>query len=105
MTARLQFTQRDVLDALDRAIKPLDDTASSITLNDRLLDLLIDELIPEDDPARAYGLEPWLTLIDILEPAAYELAMTMDDCDQAGHSWLGLLEQLSARHDAELVAA
>jgi hypothetical protein len=102
---RINFTPRDVLDALDRAIKPLDETASSLVLNDRLLDLLIDELIGEDDPARAYGLEPWLTLIDILEPAAYELAMTMDDCDQAGHHWHQMLDQLSARHDAELVAA
>lgn len=105
MTPRLQFTSRDILDALHRAIRPLDDDASMLTMNDRLLDLIVDELLAEDDPARAYGLEPWLTLIDVCEPAAYELAMTIDDCDQGGHGWWNTLDQLSARHDAELVAA
>lgn len=102
MTAtRLQFSESAILEALERAIKPLDETASSLTLNDRLLDLIIDELLAEDDPARAYALEPWLILLDASTPAAYELAMTIDDCDQAGHSWHGMLEQLSSRYDAK----
>ena len=105
MTARLQFTPRDVLDALDRAIKPLDESASMLTLNDRLLDLILDELLAEDDPARAYGLEPWLCLIDVCTSDAYELAMVIDDKDQAGHSWHGLADQLTAIHDESLVAA
>ena len=105
MTARLQFTPRDVLDALDRAIRPLDDEASMLTLNDRLLDLILDELLAEDDCARVLGIEPWLCLLDTCNPDAYELAMVIDDKDQAGHHWLGIYEQLSARHDAELVAA
>ena len=105
MTPRLQFTSRQVLDAFESAIRPLDESASSMTLNDRLLDLLIDELLADDDPARAYALEPWMILIDVLDAAAYELAMTIDDSDQAGHSWHGLCDQLSARHDEMLVAA
>ena len=105
MTARLQFTPRDVLDALDRAIKPLDDEASMLTTNDDILDLVIDELVPEDDPARVYRVENWLLLLDITTPDAYELAMVVSDCHQAGHSWKGTLDQLSARYDSELVAA
>jgi len=105
MSARLQFTCRNILDAFELAIKPLSESASSQTLNDRLLDLIIDELLADDDPARAYALEPWLILLDVSLPDAYELAMTIDDCDQAGHSWHGLYDQLSARYDAELVAA
>jgi hypothetical protein len=105
MTGRLQFTQRDVLDALDRAIKPLDESASMLTLNDDLLDLLVDELVPEDDAARIYKVDNWLLLLDICTPDAYELAMVISDCHQAGHSWHGTYDQLSARHDAELVAA
>jgi hypothetical protein len=102
MATRLQFSERDVLEAFDRAIRPLDETASSINLNDRLLDLIIDELVSEDDPARVYGLEPWMLLIDVCTPAAYELAMLMDDCDQAGHHWHSTLEQLTKMHDAKL---
>ena len=105
MTARLQFNSRQVLDALESAIRPLSESASSQTLNDRLLDLILDELLADDDPARAYALEPWLILLEVCLPDAYELAMTIDDCDQAGHSWHGLYDQLSARYDAELVAA
>jgi hypothetical protein len=105
MTARLQFTQRDVLDALDRAIKPLDETASMLTLNDDLLDLLVDELVPEDDAARIYKVDNWLLLLDICTPDAYELAMVISDCHQAGHSWHGTYTQLSARYDESLVPA
>jgi hypothetical protein len=105
MTARLQFAPRDVLDALDRAIKPLDEMASMLTLNDRLLDLILDELLAEDDPARAFGLEPWLCLIDTCQPDAYELAMVIDDKDQAGHHWHSISDQLSARYDESLVPA
>jgi len=105
MSARLQFTPRDILDAFERAIRPLNDEASMLTLNDRVLELIIDELLAEDDPARLLGIEPWLIILDIATPDAYELAMTIDDCDQAGHSWRGTLDQLSARHDAMLVGA
>jgi hypothetical protein len=93
------------LDALDRAIRPLDETASMLTLNDDLLDLLVDELVPEDDPARVYKVDNWLLLLDICTPDAYELAMVMSDCHQAGHSWHGTLTQLSARYDESLVPA
>ena len=106
MTAtKLQFSESAILEALERAIRPLDESASMLTLNDKLLDLIIDELISEDDPARVYRVEPWLLLLDVCTPAAYELAMTIDDCDQAGHSWHGLCDQLSVRYDAELVVA
>ena len=98
---RLQLDEAAILEALERAIRPLDESASSLTLNDRLLDLIIDELLPEDDPARAYALEPWLILLDVCTPAAYELAMTIDDKDQAGHSWHGTLDQLSKLWDAK----
>jgi len=104
MATRLQYDERAILDAFDRAIRPLDDTASSMTLNDRLLDLIIDELVSEDDPARVYCVEPWMILIDICTPSAYELAMLMDDCDQAGYPWHSTLDQLLQRHE-ELVAA
>lgn len=102
---RLQFGCREILDALESAIRPLDESASSMTLNDRLLDLLIDELLPEDDAARLYGVDPWLLMLDVTTSEAYELTCIIDDCDQAGHAWWGILDQLSARHDAELVAA
>lgn len=105
MTGRLQFTERDVLDAMERAIRPLDDEASMLTLNDRVLELIIDELLAEDDPARLLGIEPWLVVLDVATPAAYELAMTIDDCDQAGHSWHGTLQQLTARYEESLVPA
>lgn len=105
MTPRLQFTSRDILDALHRAIRPLDDDASMLTMNDDILDLLVDELVPEDDAARVYRVENWLLLLDITTPDAYELAMVISDCHQAGHSWLGTYDQLSARHDSELVPA
>lgn len=105
MTGRLQFTVRDVLDALDLAIRPLDDEASMLTTNDDILDLVIDELVPEDDPARVYRVENWLLLLDITTPDAYELAMVISDCHQAGHSWHGTLAQLSARYDETLVPA
>jgi hypothetical protein len=105
MTARLQFTVREVLDALDRAIRPLDDDASMLTTNDDILDLMVDELVPDDDPARVYRVDNWLLLLDICTPDAYELAMTVSDCHQAGHSWKGTLDQLSARYDSELVDA
>jgi hypothetical protein len=104
MTAT-KFNESAILEALERAIRPLDESASSLTLNERLLDLIIDELLTADDPARAYALEPWLVLLDVCTPSAYELAMTVDDKDQAGHSWHGLCEQTSARYDAELVSA
>jgi len=102
MATRLQFSEQDILDAFDRAIRLLDETASMLTLNDRVLELILDELLAEDDPARLLGIEPWLILLDVCTPAAYELAMTVDDCDQAGHSWHGTLSQLSAAHDAKL---
>lgn len=105
MTPRLQFTSRDILEAFERAIRPLDETASMLTMNDDILDLLVDELIPEDDPARVYRVENWLLLLDICKPDAYELAMVISDCHQAGHSWHGTYEQLSARHDSKLVLA
>ena len=102
MATRLQLSEREVLDAFDKAIKPLDETASMLTLNDDVLDLIIDEILPEDDPARRLGVDNWLLFLDICTPAAYELAMTISDCHQAGHSWHGTLQQLSAHLDAKL---
>jgi hypothetical protein len=103
MTAmRLQFSEFDVLEALERSISCLDESASMLTLNDRLLDLLLDELLPEDDPARVYKLEPWLVLLDVTTPAAYELAMVIDDKDQAGHGWHSMSEQLAKLHYLKL---
>jgi len=102
MATRLQYDERAILDAFDRAIRPLDDTASMLTLNDDLLDLIIDELLPEDDAARMLGVDNWLIFLDICTPAAYELAMTVSDCHQAGHSWHGMLAQLTATYDAKL---
>ncbi|MBT2587903.1 hypothetical protein [Arthrobacter sp. ISL-95] len=104
MNPRLQFDSVQLLDAFEAAIRPLDETASSMTLNDRLLDLLIDELLPTDDPARSFVLEPWMVLIDVLDAEAYELAMTIDDKDQAGHSWSTLLDQLNSARFAALEA-
>jgi hypothetical protein len=104
MATRLQLSEREVLDAFDRAIKPLDETASMLTLNDRVLELILDELLAEDDPARLLGIEPWLIALDVMTPAAYELAMLIDDCDQAGHSWHGTLDQLNRLHDAKLAS-
>ena len=106
MTAtKLQLSERDILDAFERAIRPLDETASCLTLNDDLLELILDEVLPSDDPARRYGIDHWLVFLDICTPDAYELAMVAYDCHQAGHSWHGTLQQLSARYDAELVTA
>ena len=103
MTAiKLRLSERDILDAMERAIAPLDETASMLTLNDDILDLLVDELISEDDPARLYRVDNWLLLLDICEPAAYEMAMVISDCHQAGHAWHGTHAQLSARYDASL---
>jgi len=102
MATRLQFSERDVLEAFERAIKPLDETASMLTLNDDVLDLIIDELLPEDDPARMLGIDNWLICLDVMTPAAYELAMTVSDCHQAGHAWHGTLTQLSRHHDAKV---
>jgi len=104
MSPRLQFDSLQLLNAFEAAIRPLDETASSLTTNDRLLDLIIDEILPEDDPARAYQLEPWLVLVDVLDAEAYELAMTIDDKDQAGHSWSNLLDQLQSARFAQLEA-
>jgi hypothetical protein len=97
--------ERGILDAFERAIAPLDESASMLTLNDDLLELIIEELVPEDDKVRRLGVDHFILLLDICTPDAYELAMLISDCHQAGHSWHGTLEQLSARHDAELVAA
>lgn len=105
MSARLQFTERDILEAMERAIRPLDEEASMLTLNDDILDLLVDELLPTDDPARVYRVENWLLLLDVCTPRAYELAMVISDCHQAGHSWHGTLAQLSARYDESLMPA
>lgn len=102
MATRLQLSERDVLDAFERAIRPLDETASMLTLNDDVLDLIIDELVSEDDPARRLGVDNWLLCLDVMSPAAYELAMTISDCHQAGHAWHGTLQHLSAQHDAKL---
>lgn len=102
MSARL--SELDILQALERAIKPLDDSASMLALNDRLLDLIVDELVGEDDPVRRLGVEPWLVLLDLCSPDAYELACLIDDCDQAGHSWHGLADQLTNRVHNKLSA-
>lgn len=104
MSPRLQYTSVQLLDAFEAAIRPLHETSSSLTLNDRLLDLIIDEILPTDDPARAYQLEPWLVLVDVLDADAYELAMTIDDKDQAGHAWHSLLDQLQGARFADLEA-
>ena len=104
MATRLQYDERAILDAFDRAIRPLDDTASMLNLNDDLLDLLVDELVGDDDPARLLGVDNWLLILDIATPAAYELAMTISDKHQAGHSWHGMLDQLSRMHDAKHAA-
>lgn len=104
MSPRLQLDSVQLLDAFEAAIRPLHETASSLTTNDRLLDLVIDELLSEDDPARAYQLEPWLILVDILDGEAYELAMTIDDKDQAGHGWHNMHDQLSSARFARLEA-
>lgn len=96
MSPRLQLDSRQVLDAFEAAIRPLHETASSLTTNDRLLDLLVDELLTDDDPARAFQLEPWIVLVDVLDADAYELAMTIDDKDQAGHAWHNMHDQLSS---------
>ena len=104
MSPRLQFDSVQLLDAFEASIRPLHDTASSLTTNDRLLDLIIDEMLPDDDPARAYQLEPWMILVDVCDAAAYELAMTIDDKDQAGHGWHSMHDQLSSARFAALEA-
>lgn len=101
MATRLAFGGREVLDAMDRAIRPLSDDASMLTTNDDILDLIIDELLPEDDAARVYGVDNWLLLLDVCTPDAYELAMTVSDCHQAGHGWRGTHDQLSKHWDAK----
>lgn len=105
MTAtKLRLSERDILDAMERAIRPLNESASMLTLNDDILELILDELVAEDDPARIYRVDPWLCFLDICEPAAYEMAMVISDCHQAGHAWHGTHQQLSARYDAKLAS-